>query len=176
MKTHRVSVCAVGALAGFALVAGSAQARPIVPWQVNATGAEEVPVRPSLGTAALTGTINDATGLVTITSGTYQDMTTNTNGSHLHGPAPVGVNAGIVLALTHSSATSGVITGSGVLTRAGFTTQQLIDAFFSGNVYYNLHTTQFPGGEIRGQVVLVPTSGAAGLAAVAGLALLRRRR
>jgi hypothetical protein len=35
---------------------------------------------------------------------------------------------------------------------AGQTLEDLLDEFDAGNAYVNVHTTQFPGGEIRGQI------------------------
>ncbi|MFU8828724.1 MAG: CHRD domain-containing protein, partial [Phycisphaerales bacterium] len=51
---------------------------------------------------------------------------------------------------------------------------EMVDELFAGNLYLNFHTTAFPGGEIRGQIV--PTPGAAGVLAGAALMGLRRRR
>ncbi len=177
MRTHRVAMCAIGALAGIVSAAGTADARPIVMWTASLDGAQEVPPVATPATGLVTGTINDATGLVTITSGTFSGLIGTSNNCHIHGPAPIGTPTGITLGLTFDfGVTSGTISGSGILTRGGFTTQQLIDSFFSGLHYVNLHSTFRPGGEIRGQIQIVPAPGAAGLAAVAGLALLRRRR
>jgi len=49
-------------------------------------------------------------------------------------------------------------------------------AFFAGNLYLNVHTTSFPGGQIRGQIVPVPAPGALTLLGIAGLLSVRRRR
>jgi hypothetical protein len=42
--------------------------------------------------------------------------------------------------------------------------------------YINVHSTNFPGGEIRGQVLLVPEAASSLLLATAVLGLLRVRR
>ena len=47
-------------------------------------------------------------------------------------------------------------------------------ALNAGNTYVNLHTDQFAGGEIRGQVV--PAPGGLAALAMAGMAAMRRRR
>lgn len=59
-------------------------------------------------------------------------------------------------------------------TLAGIFPQADLDNLLAGNTYVNIHSSNFPGGEIRGQ--LVPGPGAAGLLAVAGLLAARRRR
>jgi hypothetical protein len=54
----------------------------------------------------------------------------------------------------------------------------LLDNLKAGRAYFNIHTSAFPPGEIRGFLTAVPepsTMGLAGLA-LAGAALLRRRR
>lgn len=54
----------------------------------------------------------------------------------------------------------------------------LLSALTAGRAYYNLHTSAFPGGEIRGFLVPVPEPGSLalfGLAAL-GLVTLRRRK
>jgi uncharacterized protein (TIGR03382 family) len=53
-----------------------------------------------------------------------------------------------------------------------------LEQFFLGNLYVNIHTEAFPGGEIRGQIVgpEIPTPGAAMLFALSGFVALRRRR
>ena len=47
-------------------------------------------------------------------------------------------------------------------------------ALFNEGLYLNVHTSDFPGGEIRGQIV--PAPGGFALAGLGGIALVRRRR
>jgi hypothetical protein len=58
-------------------------------------------------------------------------------------------------------------------------TDALAQSLLSGNTYFNLHTTTFPGGEIRGQIVAVPEPGVMPLLATGALVLggaARRRQ
>ncbi len=85
--------------------------------------------------------------------------------SHIH-IAPVGVNGPVVVWLYPSSAPPMLISGvsNGILAKgvitgenltgplAGMTLTDLVDQLQSGNAYVNVHTSQNPGGEIRGQI------------------------
>lgn len=67
---------------------------------------------------------------------------------HFHGPALPGVNAGVVVGV-------GVAGGSPVIGSATITDPQEAE-LLAGLWYLNLHTTTSPGGEIRGQVTVIP--------------------
>ncbi len=81
----------------------------------------------------------------------YENLVGTLTASHLHGPAAAGANAGVKLGFVATTGTqSGVINGQGTLDAA------TISALEAGNTYFNIHTTAYGGGEIRGQVQLVP--------------------
>lgn len=82
--------------------------------------------------------------------------------AHIHA-APPGVNGSVIIPLPNGSPIDGVF---------ALTSTQRAD-LLAGNLYVNVHSTNFPGGEIRGQIV--PEPGTLGLLLVAGLGLLRRR-
>jgi len=129
-------------------------------------GLQEVP--PNASPASGTGTVilNMNTMMVSWDV-TFTGLIGAFTASHFHAPAPPGVNAGVVLAIT-GSLSGNRLMGSAPIT-ATFAANML-----AGLTYINIHTTQFPGGEIRGQVV--PTPGALSLLGIAGLAAVRRRR
>ncbi|MDX1542789.1 MAG: CHRD domain-containing protein [Christiangramia sp.] len=60
------------------------------------------------------------------------------------GPAPAGDFNGVLA--------EGVITEDDVVGSLNGDFQALIDAIRAGNIYVNVHTTEFPGGELRGQL------------------------
>jgi len=69
----------------------------------------------------------------------------NVTAAHFHGPAGPGVNAGVVIGIDFSSNPT---TGNAILSA-----QQTSD-LFNELWYINIHTAAFPGGEIRGQVMV----------------------
>ncbi len=78
----------------------------------------------------------------------YAGMTGPVTAAHFHGPAMAGQNAGVVVPILGSLESP--MQGSALLT-ADQTTQLL-----AGEWYVNLHTSAYPGGEIRGQVMVSP--------------------
>ena len=106
-----------------------------------------VPPTGSPGTGCCKVFLDDVSGVVEVTC-TYQDLDSGAIASHIHGPAAAGFNAGVIIPLTPSGGTSGTIIGGGVLTAAQVADMQ------AGLHYVNLHSNLFPGGEIRGQVVM----------------------
>jgi hypothetical protein len=87
--------------------------------------------------------------------------------SHIHGPAGAGANAAVVFPFSGvPAATAGAIPEQAFAinpTQVGY--------LFSGLLYMNIHTQVFPGGEIRGQLLLVPEPSTLALA----VTRLRRR-
>lgn len=89
----------------------------------------------------------------------------NVTMAHIH-VAPAGANGGVVAWLYPDSAPPQLIPGrtngilaEGIITSAdlvgslaGATLQDLIDLMIAGQTYVNVHTSQYPGGEIRGQI------------------------
>ncbi|MDQ5858042.1 MAG: CHRD domain-containing protein [Acidobacteriota bacterium] len=119
----------------------------------------EVPPRDTGATGlALFHLVNDGTELY------YKVIVANVHNvtaSHIHLGA-AGANGGVVAFLFGGPTTSGRTQGilaEGTITDAdligalgGLTLADLIEEIEAGNAYVNVHTTQFPGGEIRGQI------------------------
>jgi len=77
-------------------------------------------------------------------SGTYANLTGPETAAHFHGPAAAGANAGVMVPV---DAKASPFSGSAALT------DEQAKAFADGLIYFNIHTAQNKGGEIRGQVM-----------------------
>ncbi len=132
-------------------------------------GTQEVPPNDSLGFGSVLLSFDDTTNILEITSGSYEDLMTSITLSHIH-QAPFGLNGGVLFPLDHTGGTSGTLSGSGELFGDEIT------SLFAEGLYINVHTSGFPGGEIRGQIVAVPAPGALGLFLAAGFFGKKRRR
>ena len=108
------------------------------------SGGAEVPANDSPGTGTLEATYDTETMLFTWTV-TYEGLTGDATAAHFHGPAEADANAGPVIPIEGDLASP--IEGSATLTEEQAT--QLQDGLW----YFNVHTAEYPDGEIRGQVM-----------------------
>jgi hypothetical protein len=106
------------------------------------SGLEEVPPNASPATGQATVTFNKNT-LELSWNISYQGLLGPITAAHFHGPAMPGQNAGVQVGI---GALPSPMIGAATLTPAQATQLQ------SGLWYVNIHSTVFPGGEIRGQV------------------------
>ena len=165
------------------------------------TGSQEVPPSGSAGIGSALVTLDTVTNLLTVNV-SFAGLGSPTIASHIHCCAPPGTNAMVATAVpTFPGFPLGVTTGTYLMTfdltvastynpafitahggtvagaQAAFTT-----GLISGLTYLNIHTSQFTGGEIRGQLQAVPepaslfllSSGIVG--AVGALRKYRKRR
>lgn len=164
----------IGVMVSVLMLFGVAKADQIV-LTTTLTGAQEVPptASPAVGSALVT--IDTVTNLLTVNVA-FAGLVSPTTIAHIHccaGPVgtaipattvpsfpgfPVGVTTGtylqtfdLTLASTYNpafiAAHGGTVSGA----QAAF-----ITGLLNGQAYFNIHTQQFPGGEIRGQLQAVP--------------------
>ena len=162
MKTRHIDIWAIAALAASLLVAPAAHSQT-ERFSASLSGAEEVPPINTAGSGAFQMTIQD-----TITfSLTFSGLSSPLGAAHLHF-GPTKVSGGVMIFLCGGggqpacpAATSGTITGT--ITAANVTgptaqgispgdLDSALEAVRDGLSYANMHTTNFGGGEIRGQV------------------------
>ncbi|HEY0680204.1 MAG TPA: CHRD domain-containing protein [Chitinophagaceae bacterium] len=120
----------------------------IYPFHNQYSGAQEVPPNGSPAKGTIVGTYNDVTNTISYTI-IFSGLTAPTNNAHFHGPAPVGVGAGVAIAHTGFplGVTSGTYSATNVLTNLQET--QLM----AGLWYSNIHTVgPLAGGELRAQI------------------------
>lgn len=138
------------ALALAALLATASVAFAATGFQGTLSGANEVPANASPGTGTATVVLNDAGTQIAYTV-SYSGLIGTVTASHIH-KAPIGSNGSVVIGF---SPTTGTTSGSfnGV---AAVTAAQVAD-LMAGLWYVNIHTTSFPGGELRAQLEGAPT-------------------
>jgi hypothetical protein len=148
-------------------------------------GLQQVPSNGSTATGIASLTLDTLTGaydftLDVIGIDAFQINAAIAGGLHLH-EAPAGVSGPIVVNLA-SDRTGLTVPAIGAFTfTAAGTVPDLatfLPAFDAGDIYLNVHTEAFPGGEIRGQFPPVPLPAGAVLmiSGLVGLLTFRRAR
>ena len=107
--------------------------------------AQEVPANASTATGFARVFVNEAAGTLSFTV-TFTGLSSTQTASHIHAPGAIGVSAPVVINFGAVGGTAGTITGT-----AAITPTQL-SQIRAHTGYVNVHSTNFPGGEIRGQL------------------------
>ena len=132
-----------------ALGAGAALA-DIATYTTVLSGANEVPPVATAASGVATLVV-DTESLAATWTLEFSGLSSAQTGAHFHA-APPEANGGVVFALTLGTPVNGTWA----------MTQPQLDSLEAGNIYVNVHSETFPGGEIRGQMTLsetVPTDG-----------------
>jgi hypothetical protein len=140
-------------------VAGSVAAQPET-FTAHLSGGEEVPDNNSKATGQAVFKLRDDGLHYKVIVANIQNVTM----AHIH-VAPAGENGPIVAWLYPGGPPAQLIPGrsSGILAEGVITDndvvgifsgdlEALLEAMRAGNTYVNVHTSQFPGGEVRGQI------------------------
>jgi hypothetical protein len=144
-------------------------------FDANLSGLEEVPSNVSPGSGIAVVTIDDILKTMRVQA-SFSGLLGTTTASHIHCCALPGIAAPVATQTPSFvgfplGVTSGTFDNTFDLTlassyRAGFITDHggtvtgaydaLLAGLVSGSAYYNIHTSEFPSGELRGQLQAVP--------------------
>ena len=122
---------------------GAFEARdPTVTFNVVLEGWQQVaPYVVTAASGAGTATYNTVTRGLTLNL-PYSSLSSTEVAAHIHGPAARGANAGVLHSLSAANPKTDTVT---------LTAQQETN-LYAGQLYVNIHTSNFPSGEIRGQI------------------------
>lgn len=114
-------------------------------YTAHLTGAQEVPPNQSEGFGDGNVTLSpDETQILAAL--TFQNLSNIATAAHIHGPAFPGVNAPVIFPF------SGITGTNGSYTMVFSVNPTQVTQLRSGQWYFNVHSSTYPGGEIRGQI------------------------
>lgn len=149
--TRRLVVL-VGVLLGLALaglVFANQAAAVAQTFTASLSGMQEVPSNDSVAGGTGTVVLNEAETQITVNL-SFSQLSTNATAAHIHSPDPPGANAPILFSLAGVAAAPD---DSSTPNQTFAVTSDQVADLRAGQMYFNVHSTGFPGGEIRGQIV-----------------------
>jgi len=121
----------------------------VYPFNLNLSGVNENPPNASPATGNIVGTYDDVTKVISFNL-TFSGFVGTSTAAHFHAPAGLTTNAPVRIGFAGfpTGVTSGNYANSYVLTA------QQEGWLMTDSMYVNVHSTSFPGGEIRHQMIL----------------------
>jgi hypothetical protein len=177
------------------MVPAAVESAPIT-FKGTFSGLAEVPPNASPGSGTAVVTFDPVAHTLDVFA-SFEDLVAPATVAHIHCCAPPGVGAGVATTVpTFPGFPAGVMSGvysmsfptldlatyrPGFVTASGGTVEDaeaaLLAGLLAGEAYFNIHTSAFPGGEIRANLSAVPEPATLTLVGAGlGAAALRRRR
>ncbi len=136
-----------GAFAGAIAVAGTFSAHAAtMKYHADLTAAQEVPPTKSTGKGEATAILDTVTHELTVDM-TFSGFSSDLTATHIHGPAAVGQNAGVLVPLAKEPKSPVHVTVK--------LTPEQVKLLGDGMLYVNLHSKNNPSGAVRGQLTAV---------------------
>src|ERR1051326_4143521 len=126
---------------------GSASAQSLFVAEMD--GDQTVPPAATLGNGNLALTLNAAETSISV-SGDFFLLSGNATNVHIHGPALPGANGAVIFTLGFTPTNT---TGAFITNQTFNVSSLQRDQLKAGLWYVDVHTTAFPSGEIRGQIL-----------------------
>ena len=159
MENKALHLCMLAA--GLTLITSAGAAAQTIPMHATLSGGEETPA-PGLntgafGTADVDVDLDDSEVVVTLQ---VFNLPTGSTAGHIHAGAR-GTQGPVILDFSFPQGRTGDLAQTFRLTAGalrarpeiGITTMEdALQTIAAGNAYVNVHTSQYPGGEIRGQL------------------------
>jgi len=123
----------------------------VYPINVTFSGQQETPANNSTATGTFVGTYNDVTDSLIYTV-TFSGLSSNVTAAHFHGFVPPGILGPVIFFPVNPAFPTGVM--SATFVDSVKLTQGQEDSLKMGLIYFNIHTSNFSGGEIRAQLFL----------------------
>jgi hypothetical protein len=142
--TYRDAIALAG-LVSIAMLGATSASADMTNFKATLNGNQEVPRVQGAAIGSVDLTYDSETRNITWL-GTYAGLTAPPTAAHLHGPAKVGMNAAVAVAIP---AVESPFSGT-----ANLTPSQAAE-LMADEMYFNVHTAKNPNGEIRGQVTRV---------------------
>lgn len=153
-QATRLSLIAFAAVAAIAITGCGMMQRQAPPAPVDANlvtfttqlrGSNEVPPVTSPASGSVDAMLDKNTNLLRWRV-SFSGLSGPATAAHFHGPAPAGANAGV--ALPWPGPITSPMEGRATLTQAQAA------HLLAGQWYANIHTAAYPGGELRGQMMV----------------------
>jgi hypothetical protein len=170
----------------FALVIAAPAQAAVLDFQAVLIGNNQVPANASTATGTADVMLNDVTDMLTVNVAFTGLVGGPATAAHIHCCGAPDTNAVVQLPFTgFPAATSGTFSqtydlATALLHSGGVSELDFIAGLKTGLAYLNIHDATFPGGEIRGQLILTavpePSTWAMMILGFAGVSFMAYRR